>query len=60
LPQIGVNMMLMDPNLCQCYHAAMNIALMDGSVRKISPALSQKTWTYALNPSDGTVLGSDW
>lgn len=60
LPQIGLNMMQMNPNLCQCYHVVMNIALMDGSVRKISPSLSQLTWTYALNPIDGQVLGSDW
>jgi prepilin-type N-terminal cleavage/methylation domain-containing protein len=60
LPQIQVNIMQANPNLCQCYHAIMNVALMDGSVRKISPALSQATWTYALNPADGQVMGSDW
>ncbi|MGH7224490.1 MAG: hypothetical protein ACRELF_14785 [Gemmataceae bacterium] len=60
LPQIGVNPMKADPNLSQCYHAIMVVALMDGSVRKISPALSQTTWTNALNPADGQVLGSDW
>jgi prepilin-type N-terminal cleavage/methylation domain-containing protein len=60
LPQIQVSAMQANPNLCQCYHAVMNLALMDGSVRKISPALSQQTWTYALNPSDGQVLGTDW
>lgn len=60
LPQIGVNMMAMNPNLCQCYHTSMNVALMDGSVRKVSPALSQQTWTNALNPADGQVLGPDW
>jgi Protein of unknown function (DUF1559) len=60
LPQIGVSMMLMDPNLSQCYHAVMNVAVMDGSVRTISPTLTQQTWTYALNPADGQVLGSDW
>jgi hypothetical protein len=38
----------------------MNIALMDGSVRTISVELSQKTWSNALNPADGQVLGSDW
>jgi hypothetical protein len=38
----------------------MNVALMDGSVRKITPALSQTTWTYALLPADGLVLGTDW
>ncbi len=60
LPQIGVNAMQMDPNLCQCYHAAMNVALMDGSVRNISRSLTQQTWTNALNPADGQTLGGDW
>jgi prepilin-type N-terminal cleavage/methylation domain-containing protein len=60
LPQIGVNSMKADPNLSQCYHVVMVVALMDGSVRKISAALSQLTWTRALDPADGQVLGSDW
>ena len=42
------------------YHRVMIVALMDGSVRNISPAMSQITWTNALNPSDGSILGSDW
>jgi prepilin-type N-terminal cleavage/methylation domain-containing protein len=60
LPQINVNMMQADPNLSQSYHAIMNLALMDGSVRNISASLSQQTWTNALNPADGKVLGGDW
>jgi prepilin-type N-terminal cleavage/methylation domain-containing protein len=60
LPQIGVNPMQADPNLSQCYHQVMNVALMDGSVRTVSTALSQQTWTSALNPADGQVLGNDW
>jgi hypothetical protein len=60
LPQIGVNMMKADPNLAQCYHSVMNVALMDGSVRNISSSLSQQTWTNALLPDDGQMLGDDW
>jgi prepilin-type N-terminal cleavage/methylation domain-containing protein len=60
LPQIGITPMQANPNLCQCYRAVMNIGLMDGSVRTISKALSQTTWTNALNPADGQVLCSDW
>jgi hypothetical protein len=60
LPQIAVDQMKADPNLAQCYHVAMNIALMDGSMRRISAALSQQTWTYALLPADGQGLGPDW
>jgi prepilin-type N-terminal cleavage/methylation domain-containing protein len=60
LPQIAVSAMQADPNLCQCYHNVMNVALMDGSVRTVSAALSQATWSNALNPADGQPLGSDW
>jgi len=60
LPQIQTTMLQANPNLCQCYHATMNLALMDGSVRKISASLSQVTWSNALNPADGQALGSDW
>ena len=60
LPQIGITAMQANPNLCQTYHSAMVVSLMDGSVRKVSPAVSQLTWTNALNPADWQVLGSDW
>jgi prepilin-type N-terminal cleavage/methylation domain-containing protein len=60
LPQIQVKAMLADPNLSQSYHTVMNVAIMDGSVRKITTTLTQTTWTNALNPSDGHVLGPDW
>ena len=61
LPQIGITPMQADPNLCQSYHpGVMNIALMDGSVRTITADLSQRTWSNALNPADGQVLGPDW
>jgi hypothetical protein len=38
----------------------MNVALMDGSVRNVTAGLSQATWTNALLPNDGQVLGADW
>jgi len=60
LPQINVNATKADPNLSQSYHGVMNVALMDGSVRKISSSISQVTWTNALNPADGQELGTDW
>jgi type II secretory pathway pseudopilin PulG len=60
LPQINVSPMEADPNLSQTYHTAMNIGLMDGSVRAVSPGLSQQTWTYALDPADGQPLPADW
>jgi prepilin-type N-terminal cleavage/methylation domain-containing protein len=60
LPQINVNAMAADPNLAQCYHTVMNVALMDGSVRTISTAITQTTWTHALIPNDNQPLGADW
>ena len=32
----------------------------DGSMRKVSFSISVTTWTNALLPADGNVLGSDW
>jgi hypothetical protein len=29
-------------------------------VRVVSPGISQTTWTRALLPRDGQVLGNDW
>jgi len=36
------------------------IAVGDGSIRSISSSVSQLTWSRALTPDDGFVLGSDW
>ena len=60
LPQIDVTSVTADPTLCQSYHTVMNIGLMDGSVRQITASLTLKTWTNALTPDDGQVLGPDW
>jgi prepilin-type N-terminal cleavage/methylation domain-containing protein/prepilin-type processing-associated H-X9-DG protein len=38
----------------------MNVALADGSVRAVTPAISQTTWTRALLPRDNLPLDSDW
>ena len=38
----------------------MNVCLADGSVRMVNASISQATWTNALLPDDGQVLGSDW
>jgi prepilin-type N-terminal cleavage/methylation domain-containing protein/prepilin-type processing-associated H-X9-DG protein len=61
LPQFNIAPMQADPNLAQSYHAGvMNVSMLDGSVRVISQNVSQQSWTLALNPADGTPLGSDW
>jgi prepilin-type N-terminal cleavage/methylation domain-containing protein len=44
----------------QTPHKMMHVALADGSVRSVSPGISQSTWNYAMLPGDGNILGSDW
>jgi prepilin-type N-terminal cleavage/methylation domain-containing protein/prepilin-type processing-associated H-X9-DG protein len=54
------------PQACDNWRAqsghtgGMNVCLADGSVRHVSASISQTTWTNALLPQDGQVLGSDW
>jgi prepilin-type N-terminal cleavage/methylation domain-containing protein len=36
------------------------VGLGDGSVRFVSTGVSQVTWANAVNPVDGSPLGSDW
>ena len=57
LPQIGIAAMQANPNLCQSFHTVMNIAMMDGSVRKITASINQTIWSQAINPNDGGPMG---
>jgi prepilin-type processing-associated H-X9-DG protein len=50
-----------DPFRASTSHpGGMNVALADGSVRVLSSAISPNTWWQAVQPADGSVLGSDW
>ena len=40
--------------------SGMNVLLADGSVRVVSPSISTATWTNAILPDDGKLLGNDW
>lgn len=40
--------------------AGCQVALADGSVRLVSNGISALTWSYAVQPNDGNILGSDW
>jgi hypothetical protein len=38
----------------------IQVALFDGSVRTVSPKISQQTWSNAIRHDDGQPLGNDW
>jgi len=59
-PQTGVrptNANYYQPN--SGHSTTVQCLLMDGSVRGVG-SISQTTWTYAVTPDDGQVLGSNW
>ncbi len=50
-----------DPTRPSTSHTATcQTALMDGSVRGVSTAVSQPTWWLAVQPADGRPMPSDW
>jgi prepilin-type N-terminal cleavage/methylation domain-containing protein len=58
--QCAVPFLQCNPHVVQSAHAAMNVALGDGSVRSVGQNVSVNTWTLACIPNDGNPLGSDW
>jgi prepilin-type N-terminal cleavage/methylation domain-containing protein len=54
------------PTNCDPFRAStghtggIQACLVDGSVRGVSPSVSQTTWWWAATPSGDEVLGSDW
>jgi len=42
------------------YAGGMMVGMGDGSVRLVNTGVGSQTWTYAIYPNDGGVLGSDW
>jgi prepilin-type N-terminal cleavage/methylation domain-containing protein len=60
-PQIGVPPQLADAKRANSGHTGVcMVGLADGSVRSLTQGISSTTWTYALLPQDGMVLGADW
>ena len=49
-----------DPSLSSTSHQNMHVALADGSIRSLSPAISGTTWWAACDPQTQDVLGPDW
>jgi prepilin-type N-terminal cleavage/methylation domain-containing protein len=61
LPQISPPQELCDPRRLQSFGAGgIIVGLGDGSVRSVSPNVSQITWGRACDIKDGLVLGNDW
>ncbi|HKI31687.1 MAG TPA: DUF1559 domain-containing protein [Gemmataceae bacterium] len=48
------------PEIGGHFRSGTVVGLADGSVRIISPDLSEQTLRCAIDPSDGLVLGPDW
>jgi prepilin-type N-terminal cleavage/methylation domain-containing protein len=61
LPQIAPIPIQCDPKRLQAFNiGGILVGMGDGSVRGVSPGISQQTWGRAVAPADGGVLGTDW
>lgn len=50
-----------NPYTVQSAHPGIvNSLLADGSVHAVAAGISTTSWTYAILPADGKVLGNDW
>jgi hypothetical protein len=49
-----------DPRRASTPFNALNVTIADGSVRPLSPHMSQETWWAACTPDGGEVMQSDW
>jgi prepilin-type N-terminal cleavage/methylation domain-containing protein/prepilin-type processing-associated H-X9-DG protein len=50
-----------DPTRASTPHAGgMQVGMVDGSVRRLSPGMSGTTWWAAVTPSGDDLLGADW
>jgi prepilin-type N-terminal cleavage/methylation domain-containing protein len=61
LPQVQPQDNLCDPKRLQAFFAGgIQVLLVDGSVRIVSPGISQQTWARAIVPNDGLPFPPDW
>jgi len=58
--QVAPSKSTCNSNVPQTPHAAMNVALGDGSVRSLNGSMSATTFWQAVTPRGGEALGSDW
>jgi len=60
-PQFQVTAAQAHPYYPQSFHTGSCIVgVGDGSVRNVSASVSATTWSYACQPADAQVLGTDW
>jgi len=64
-PQIGVSASggynQAHPYYANTYHgSALQVVMLDGSVRGVTYSVSNATWSQACNPDDQQPLGTDW
>jgi prepilin-type N-terminal cleavage/methylation domain-containing protein len=61
LPQFKPTVPQCDPTRLQGYYTSgILVSMGDGSVKSVTSAVSQRTFGFAIDPSDGQVLGTDW
>jgi len=59
--QVSPSVTACNQNMLQGFNAGgMLVAMGDGSSRNLSSGIGQATFSWALYPNDGMVLGSDW
>jgi hypothetical protein len=59
-PTIGLNGTC-TPKLPNAFHGpVINVSMGDGSVRVVSQGVGTTTWSAAVSPQGGDILGSDW
>src|SRR5438876_12125408 len=49
-----------DYRVASTAHAAINVAMADGSVHSVAPSVDPAVWYSALTPNGGEVLPGDW
>jgi prepilin-type processing-associated H-X9-DG protein len=61
LPQIAPTQNNCDPTRVQGFSlGGIQVLFMDGHAQSISPAVSQLTWAYLIQPDDGQIPGNDY
>jgi prepilin-type N-terminal cleavage/methylation domain-containing protein len=61
VPQISPAQFDCNPRMVQAFSAGgIQVGLADGSVRAVSPSISQPAWGRAVDPADRLPMGNDW